>query len=352
MSHNPLSMRILLIGNFAPPYEEESIHNFSLLHKLSGEGHECSVINISSQPSKEKDCIDSGGYLSFLFKVIRMSWRRDVMHFLTKGYTRLGLLKLMSSILICRIFRVRPIITLHSELFSIIGQMRSPVGGEQTVYLSFSFAHKIIFGDKDTYEAAAKYKKRSNFELVPLFIDKNDVAKGIGESEYARLKEKKKIILFAGVSHPSFIFNIVSHFLSDYMKTPDVGVVIAFAETSHVQLQGVLEEAAGDMAEHLIFSGPDDLAFLSQIYSMAHIIVRPLSCDGKPFFHDFAVYIRRPSVSEHSVYFPRSMVLSKEGDMADICAFITQAFLSQKSGGNSEEESEDYYASVKRLYTE
>lgn len=345
-------MRILLIGNFAPPYEDENIHNLSLLRKLREEGNECSVINISEHPSKEKGFIDADNYIDFVFKVIRYSWKRDITHFLTKGYTRLGLLKLMTAIFIGRMFRVRPVITLHSELFSIIGQMRSPVGGEQTVYLSFSLAHKIIFQDKDTYDAASKYRKRPNFELIPLFIEKRKEIKDDGDLGFRRLRDKKRIIIFSGVSHPSFIFDILSCFLSDYVKTRDIGIVISFGETSYLKLQHLIEETVGGMAENLVFSGPDDLKLLSKAYTMADLIVRPLSCDGKLFFQDFAVYIRKPSFSEDFVYFPRSMVFAKEGDMTDICAFITNAVLTEKSEVMPEKETEDYYSKIKRIYTE
>ena len=345
-------MRILLIGNFAPPYEDENIHNFSLLNKLRKDGNECSVINISEHPSKVKGFIDSNNYIDFIFKVIRYSWKSDVTHCLTKGYTRLGLLKLMTAILIGRVFRVRPVITLHSELFSIIGQMRSPVGGEQTVYLAFSFAHKIIFQDKDTFDAASKYRKKPNFELIPLFIEKNNELKDDGSLAFRRLRDKKRIILFSGVSHPSFIFDIVSNFLSDYVKTRDIGIVISFAETSYFKLQHVIEETVGGLAENLVFSGPDDLKFLSKAFTMADLIVRPLSCDGKLFFQDFSVYIRKPSGSENFIYFPKSMVFAKEGDMADICAFITNAILTEKVEVIPGTEIEDYYSSIKRIYTE
>jgi hypothetical protein len=345
-------MRILLIGNFAPPYEDENIHNFSLLKKLRKEGHECSVINISENPSRENGFIDANSYIDFVFKVIRYSWKSDVTHCLTKGYTRLGLLKLMTAILIGRLFRVKPVITLHSELFSIIGQMRSPVGGEQTVYLSFSFAHKIIFQDKDTFEAASKYRKKPNFELIPLFIEKGKALEDDGTLAFRRLRDKKRIVIFSGVCHPSFIFDILSKFLSDYVKTRDIGIVISFAETSYLNLQRAIEDTVGGMAENLVFADPDDLTLLSKVYTMVDLIVRPLSCDGKLFFQDFAVYIRKPSCSDNFVYFPKSMVFAKEGDMADICAFITNAILTEKDELIPGTENQDYYSRIKRIYSE
>ncbi len=52
-------MKILLIGNFAPPYEEENLHNLSLFNRLTDDGHQCTVINISANPSAVEGFIDN-----------------------------------------------------------------------------------------------------------------------------------------------------------------------------------------------------------------------------------------------------------------------------------------------------
>jgi hypothetical protein len=163
-------MKILLIGNFAPPYEEENLHNISLLTRLVDDGHECTVINISETPARDSAIINASNNISYLFKLLRHSLNKDVIHFLTKGYLRVGLLKLMLSIVAGTLFRTKKILTIHSEFFSILGQMRSPFGGTQTLNTSFSLADKIIFTDKDTYNVAKMYQKKTNFELVPSFI--------------------------------------------------------------------------------------------------------------------------------------------------------------------------------------
>lgn len=345
-------MRILLIGNFAPPYEDENIHNLLFLRRLQDEGHDCTVLNISEHASKEEDILDTGSYIDFILKVLRFSWKRDVIHFFTKGYTRLGLLKLMTAIFIGRIYRAKPITTLHSEFFSVIGQMRSPVGGEQTVYLSFSLAKKIIFQDKDTYDTASKFKRRQNFELVPLFLQKGSGDRDAQTYPLRKIQDRKKIIVFSGIVYPSFIFDLLNHYLTDHLRSHDVGVVISFAEKHYAKLQHVIEESVGEFAENLLFTGPDDLTLMTEAYITADIIVRPLSCDGKSFFQNFALYIRQPADSGGYRYFPRSMVLVKEGDMAATCAFIAVAILSGTADEVPGRDGEDFFAKVKNIYDE
>lgn len=342
-------MRILLIGNFAPPYEDENLHNISILKRLKEEGNECSVINISGHPSKEKEFVNSKSYIDFVFKVIRHAWGKDVVHFFTKGYTRLGLLQLMTSIFVGRFFRARAIVSLHSEFFSVIGQMRSKVGGQQTVYLSFSFAHKIIFGDKDTYDVASRYKRKHNFELMPLFINRDKELKENETPALRKLKDKKKIILFSNVQYPSLLFDILSSLLS-HTHVNDIGIVISVSETPSTKLQHLLEEDGHDISGNMVFIGYDDMKLLSKAYGISDLIVRPMSCDGEIFFQDFAVYVRRTERSENYVYFLSSLVFVKEGETADLCACIISDILSKEPDAPHTLQSEDFYAKVRKMY--
>ena len=155
-------MRILLIGNFSLPYEEENLHNLTLLNHLNQEGHECRVINIAESLSEynessqgNKKIIKCKSYVDFIIKFIRCGYRSNVIHFLTKGYTRPGLMKLLTAVFIGKLLLKKVIITYHSEMFSIFGQLRSKIFGQQLLRLSFSMADKIICGDIHTYEVAA-----------------------------------------------------------------------------------------------------------------------------------------------------------------------------------------------------
>ncbi|MEF9475629.1 MAG: hypothetical protein L0958_02810 [Candidatus Mariimomonas ferrooxydans] len=103
-------MRILLIGNFSPPYEDEGLHNLSLLKKLGEEGNDCRVINISKKLIKADGITNAENYFDFLFKLVKYGWKKDVIHYLTKSYTRLSLLKFMTSVLIGRIFLAKPLL--------------------------------------------------------------------------------------------------------------------------------------------------------------------------------------------------------------------------------------------------
>src|SRR4030067_3373056 len=155
-------MRILLIGNFSVPYEEENLHNLTLLNQTMREGIDSLAINIGELPEHhaigiptEKKIINAKNYLDFIIKLIRYGIKSNVIHFLTKGYTRPGLMKLMTTVIIGNFMLKKIIITLHPDMFSVFGQLRSKMGGQQLLRLSFSMADRVICGDASMREVAS-----------------------------------------------------------------------------------------------------------------------------------------------------------------------------------------------------
>jgi hypothetical protein len=345
-------MKVLLIGNFAPPYEEESLHNLSLLRKLEEDGHTCSVINISETPPKEKNFIQTKSYIDFTVKLLRHCWKKDVVHFTTKGYLRMGLLKLMTSILIGKFFRAKPVVTIYSELFSIAGQQRSPVGGRQTVFTSFSHAYKIICADKDTYDVATMYQRKPNLDLIPSFIYVPEDVFHNESSALKKLKEKEKVIVFANVQYPSFLFDILKELLTNYPFPSDTGIAISLSEKPTSKLQRVIEETGKEIINNLIFIEPDDIRTTLIAYSKADIILRPLSCDGKTFFERFAISVKKTLHRKNDIYFPGGLLFVKEGLAAELCVCIINTMLCVEAGMSSETKVEDSYTRIKKIYQE
>ncbi len=343
-------MRILLIGNYAPPFEEENLYNISLLKRLEDEGHTCTVFNISENPSTDSRFIDAVKPLVFVLKLIRHGWRKDIIHFSTKGYLRVGLLKLMISVLIGTVFRAKTIITLHSEFFSVQGQMRSPFGGTQTLYTAFMFASKIICSDKDTYDIASMYMKRSNFELIPAFIHIPEEVLKTESPGLQKLKETKKTIIFSNVMYPSYIFDIIREMLLINPFPEDVKIVMSFSEKHSTKLEHVMEEAGKNMLDRLIFIERNDLKAALLAHSSADTVIRPMTCDGATYYEDFAVSIKKLRHIDNDIYFPGGLLLFKEGNTAAMCCHILNTILASEPVAAPESTPVNSYEIIKKIY--
>ena len=346
-------MRILLIGNFAPPYEEENLYNISLLMKLEADGHECTVMNISEHLSCEPRFIDTKNNIDYLLKLIRHSRGKDIIHFSTKGYLRVGLLKMMMSIFAGMLFRTKRIITFHSELFSMLGQMRSPFGGTQTLNTSFYLADKIIYGDKDTFDAATMYQKKSNFEMIPSFVYVPDSIINSDSSASNWLKDKKKVIVLSNVSTGSFLFEILKEILTPVHLPSDTGLVISFSDNSDSKLHRAVEERAVDVRDRVLFIEPSDTATALLAYSRADLVLRPLSCDGETFFETFTMTAKTVQhIDVNHICFPSGLVFVKEGSAAKQCAGIANTILNAENVSFSDLDAVESYSRIKKIYEE
>ncbi|RJQ21233.1 MAG: glycosyltransferase family 1 protein [Nitrospiraceae bacterium] len=342
-------MKILLIGNFAPPYEEESLHNLTLLHNFQREGNRCVAINLSENPSIEKGIMDIKGYFDFVIKLMRFGLKSDVVHFLTKAYTRPGLMKLVTAIVFGRLTFKKAIITLHSELFSVFGQLRSKMGGQQLLNLSFSSSNRVICGDRHTYEVAAThYKSKEKFAIVPAVIQIPDDLKENETNVLKKLQGKKKVIFFSNLRYPSLLFEMLNILLSKYL-TPETEIVVSFSEKFSSKFRHAVEDVGKHLMDNLLFIDPADTRMLSISYARADLVLRNLSCDGKPLFDDIALCARRSSRSGKYVCFPLSLSLVKEGDVEDLCAYLFNNILMERTAGLPPA-TEDFYEKIKEIY--
>ncbi|MBI4848419.1 MAG: hypothetical protein HY808_07585 [Nitrospirae bacterium] len=342
-------MKTLFIGNFAPPYEEESLHNLTLLNHLKQEGHRCVVLNISENPSIEKEFIDIKNYSGFIIKLMRYGLGSNVIHFLTKGYTRPGLMKLVTAVAFGRMLFKRVLITMHPELFSVFGQLRSKMGGQQLLNLSYSWANRIICGDKHTYDVATThYKGKDKFKIMPSLALLPEALKENEALISRKLQNKKKIIFFANLRFPSLAFEVLNAFLSKYFSE-DIGVVVSFSEKFSSKLQHAILAIREHLTDNLLFVDSADTRLLSMAYAKSDLILRNLSCDGKPLFDDIALCARRSVRSGNYVYFPLSLSLVKEGDVSDLCAYLFNDIMMERTEPLAPA-ADDFYKKIKEIY--
>ncbi|NIO19543.1 MAG: hypothetical protein GTN76_02035, partial [Candidatus Aenigmarchaeota archaeon] len=226
---------------------------------------------------------------------------------------------------------------------------RSPFGGQQTVNFAFSRAHRIIFTERDTLEVASVYKKKDNFTLMPSFIILPELPDKEEQSPIHKLRNKEKVLVFTNLLFPSFLFKVLDNLLSRPFD-PDIGIVVSIAEKLPAKIQHVIEEACGQWLENLIFIESDNLEMLSEAYARADLIVKTLSCDGKPFFPNFSVSLKKPVRSGNVLYFPNSHVLFKGGETTRLTAEIVQHLLQEPSGTKGDSESEDVFERIKEIY--
>ncbi len=349
-------MRILFIGNFVPPYEEENLHNITLLSKFSQEGHQCKVINISDASPKHSSnsletqaIIFTKNYIDFILKLILCSFRSNIIHFSTKGYTRPGLMKLVTTAFIGKLMFKKIIITIHPEMFSIFGQLRSKMGGQQLLHLSFSMANKIICGDSHTLDIASlHYSNKDKFQIIPSFFQLPEETETI-KLMFSKLNNKNKIIFISGIKYPSLLFDVLNELLSKFSDS-NIGFLVSIAEQHAKQLQNIFQEIDDTVSDRIAFIQPNNLRSISLAYAKADLIIRTLSCDCLSLFHNIALTIKKATRAGKYIYCHSSLILIKEGQTINDIVFLIHKLLLENAGMLSTEE-EDYYQKIKEMYS-
>jgi len=344
-------MRILLIGVFTPPYEEENLHSLALLDLLNRNGHDCSAIDISERLSPGKEVVTIRNYVDYVLKLVRHGWRRDVVHFLTKGYTRPGLMKLMTAVLVGKLLGAKLVITLHSEMFSILGRLRSKITGEPLLLLCFFLASRVICEGRDTYEMiASKYRLKNKYILVPSVIEIPDDISQYELSILKPLQGKERVLLLVNVTYPSFLFEVFQELTTRHLGL-EVGVAIALPENSSSQL--LRERLAGlarGFSENMIFLDQGDRRLMSLVYARADQVMRPASCDGVMLFDNNAFMIRQAARQHRLVHFPFSLCLVKEGEASPWCASVAKEILIRKPARTPLLEINDFHKTISEIY--
>jgi hypothetical protein len=250
----------------------------------------------------------------------------------------------MIAILLGKILHVKSIGTLYPEMFSAFVQSRSPMSGIQAMYVSFYAADKIIYSDEYTSLASTKYKTKDNFEVIPSVIQ---IPEDISEDKLLSLKKlenKEKIIVFSNMRYPSFLFDVLNNFAAKHLS-PEIGVAV------YLEVQNAIEKAGYKSVENLVFIDADDMQIASIVYAKATIILRTLSCDGKTLFDENALIVRTIARAGNYLYFPCSMLLLREGEIADLCAGMFNSILMRNLGTPPDLSIEDFYKRIKNVYS-
>ena len=218
------------------------------------------------------------------------------------------------------------------------------------LHLSFSLAERVICGDKHTYKVSTlHYKNRDRFALVPCFVLLPRDITEREESEINKIDGDKKTITVTNLRYPSLLFDMLDRLLTKYLPS-DVGVAISFSEKFSSKLEHVIKDTGRRVTDSILFIDPRDHRMLSLAYSHSDMVLRPLSCDGKTLFEDIAVCLRRPEADGSSVTFPFSLLLVKEGDVADTCSYLFKTFLMWEEEAEKHD-TEDMYQKIIDIYS-
>lgn len=277
-------MKIVLVGEFSPPYDALTIYNLTVVEKHLAAGDEAEIVDMGRLHQEGKS-----HFVAYLKRLLQAAYAAEQINYLTRGYDRTSIFYLFFALLIGQLYRCTVDITIHPELFTFFGPLRSHHVGKPLLRLCFYLANTVYCGNKKVAETVVdlggvKTKcvvqpPRIPWPEEPFLLP--DLA--------SFLQARQSLVVLFVAAESSFLRSeavpLVQRWYGRSLHNPGF-VIIPDAGVDVAKIDGLLPE---DM---FVWRG-GDLTEITFLLSRASVVVRPLQSMGELFVPDYAFMLER-----------------------------------------------------------
>lgn len=330
-------MKVLLIGDYPPPYGGISVHVRQLADFLRRQGASCTVLDIERGTDPKPGALRVDGYFRFLWTVILFSRRGYVSHIHTNGHNFKSWLAIAVTAWIGFFFGRRNIATVHSGLmpeYAAGGRGRNlliraavrPLGGVIAVNQKIGRALLDLRVAPSRLWVLPAFALGPRSEAVPAWA--GDYRKRFSpliasavylEKEYGTDLLVKACVLLR-------------------RKYPRLGCIIMGSGAEEEAIRSQIGAEKGEDFLFLLGNVPHDLCL--SLMERSDLFVRPTLFDGDAISVREALALGVPTVASDVGFRPPGTRLFKPGDIADLARQIDRALQAGRPPAASEENPE------------
>ncbi len=328
-------MKVLLIGDYPPPYGGISVHVQQLAEFLQRHGAECAVLDIAPGTAPKPGAIRVSGPFGFLWNLIRFSWRGYVSHIHTNGHNFKSWLAIGVAAWVGFFFGRRNIATLHSGLMPdyaagggrgrrrVIRAALRPLGTVIAVnpkieraLLDMKVAPSGIF-------VLPAFALGPRARVLPEWVGdyRREFSPLIGSAVYLEKEYGTDLLVAACVALRR--------------KYPRLGCLIMGSGGEEEAIRSRIRRAGGEGFLFLLGNVPHDLCL--SVMAQSDLFVRPTLFDGDAISVREALALGVPTVASDVGYRPPGTRLFKSGDVADLIDQLDQALQAGRPPVRAEE---------------
>lgn len=315
-------MKVLLIGDYPPPYGGISVHVQQLADFLRRHGASCAVLDIEPGADPKAGAIRVTGPLGFLRTLIRFSWRGYVSHIHTNGHNFKSWLAIAVTAWVGFLFGRRNIATLHSGLMpdyaaggggrrGVIRAALRPIGG-------------VIAVNRRIERALLEMKiPPSRIVVLPAFA-LGPRARTLPEwfDDYRR--RFSPLVVSAVYLEKEYGTDLlVTACVALRRKYPRLGCLIMGSGGEEGAIRSRIRDEKGEGFLFLLGNVPHDLCL--SLIERSDLFVRPTLFDGDAISVREALALGVPTVASDVGFRPPGTRLFKPGDVADLALQIDRA---------------------------
>jgi glycogen synthase len=309
-------MKILLVGNYPPPFGGMSVH-LQLLHRLLlRRGIDCRVLNVDPRAEINQNYIFIRGYLDFIIQLI-LAGRGRIIHMHASGRNPKSWLIAMACAWIGYLFGCGSILTIHSGLAP--NYIRKSRFIQRVIIRSVLVPQSLVICVNEQIRDAIielGYSAGKTFLLPAFLFDEQETAK-LDEGRKKELSRFTPLLSLTVFFRPEYGVELLIQALGMLAeKFPHIGCAIMGSGAGEERLKQLAAESG--VADRLIWLGDLKHSECLSIVKLSNLFVRPTLADGDSLSVREALMLGIPVVASNVGHRPASALLFKCGDAADL----------------------------------
>lgn len=320
-------MKILLIGDYPPPYGGISVHVQQLAHFLRKNGAVCDVLDIEPGGEPKEEAIRVAGPWGFLQKLVSFSSKGYVSHIHTNGHNFKSWLAIAVTAWVGRLLGRRNIATVHSGLMP--DYARGGRGRMGLIRLAVWPLGKVIAVNQKIEKALLESGiDPGRICVLPAFA-LGERLESIPEAIRDHRRRHAPLIASAVYLEKEYGTDLlVEACLALRQKYPRLGCLIMGSGGEAQALQSQIRKGDGEGFIHLLGNVPHELCL--SIMERSDLFVRPTLFDGDAISVREALALGIPTVASDAGFRPEGTHLFRPGSVEDLIRQIDRALQGER----------------------
>lgn len=339
-------MKVLLIGDYPPPYGGISVHVQQLSRFVAQSGAECRVLDIEPGTTSKEGAIRVRGYSDFLWNLMTFFFRGYVSHIHTNGHNFKSWLAIWVVAWVGFLFRRRNVATLHSGLMpAYVG-----AGGSLTRWFIKSALWPlgtVIAVNEEIERALSELKVARNRILVlPAFslgARSSMIPEFIADCRAKFTPMVASAVYLEKEYGTELLIEACVHLREKY---PHLGCLIMGSGREEETLRAQIKKSKGEEFIILLGNLPHELCL--SVMEKSDLFVRPTYFDGDAISVREALALGIPTVASRVGFRPDGVFLFDPGNVTDLIVQMEKG-LKEAVAAKGHEEDQNL-AEIHRIY--
>lgn len=322
-------MKIVLIGDYPPPYGGISVHIQQLARLLKQNGAECRVIDIEPGTTPKEGAIRVKGYFDFLRQLLRFSSRGFVSHIHTNGHNFKSWLAIWVTTWVGFLFGRRNVVTVHSGLMPAYAE-GADLLSRIVIRTALWPAGKVIAVNEEIEKALVRLRvKRQRLVVLPAFA-LGSRSETLPERVLAWRERFQPLIASAVYLEKEYGTDLLIEACRRLSrKYPNLGCLIMGSGGEEEALRKAIQASEMDDRIFLLGNVPHDVCL--SIMEKSDLFVRPTLFDGDAISVREGLALGIPTVASNVGHRPEGVFLFEPGDVADLARQMERALREKRS---------------------